>query len=189
MMRNSTRSAMLRAMCPAVMMVTVTAVCFVNVARALFCQVQCAHILGNVFAVINFYNFYPTVKAEIFGGVLFSVTSVPTIFTENKTHRKFRYNRYCIHVVLAHLPGERVLPKISLRRTADFGEYRKYYTTENFCFYSSYVTGNFNEVPADRVDQHIVHSLCIVQKTSANSVTDHVSVTSFHVSSENVQWW
>ena len=53
MMRNSTQSAMLRAMCPAVMIVTVTAVCFVNVARALFCQVQSAHILGNVFAVIK----------------------------------------------------------------------------------------------------------------------------------------
>ena len=70
---------MLRAMCPAVMMVTVTAVCFVNVAHALFCQVQSARILGNVFAVIN--------------------------------------------------------------------------------FYPSYVTGNFNEVPAGRVDPHIVHSL------------------------------
>ena len=70
---------MLRAMCPAVMIVTVTAVCFVNVARALFCQVQSAHILSNVFAVIN--------------------------------------------------------------------------------FYPSYVTGNFNEVPAGRVDLHIVHSL------------------------------
>ena len=76
-----------------------------------------------------------TVKAEIFGCVLFSVTSVPTIFTENKTHRKFRYNRYCIHVVLVHLPGKRVLLKISLHRTADFGEYRKYYTTSNFTFY------------------------------------------------------
>ena len=52
-----------------------------------------------------------TVKAEIFGGVLFSVTSAPTIFTENKTHLKFRYYRYCIHVVLVHLPGKRVLPK------------------------------------------------------------------------------
>ena len=30
------------------------------------------------------------------------------------------------------------LPKISLNRTADFGEYRKYYTTESFCFYSQY---------------------------------------------------
>ena len=58
MIRNSTRSAMLRAMCPAVMVVTVTALCFVNVARALFCQVQSAHILGNVFAVINFYPSY-----------------------------------------------------------------------------------------------------------------------------------
>ena len=38
-----------------------------------------------------------TVKAEIFCGVLFSVTSVPTIFTDNKTHRNFHYNRYCIH--------------------------------------------------------------------------------------------
>ena len=62
---------MLRAMCPAVMIVTVTAVCFVNVARALFCQVQSAHILGNVFAVINFYpsyvtgNFKGEVKAKI----------------------------------------------------------------------------------------------------------------------------
>ena len=37
-----------------------------------------------------------TVKVELFGGVLFSVTLVPTIFTENRTHRKFRYNRYCI---------------------------------------------------------------------------------------------
>ena len=61
---------------------------------------------------------------------------MPIIFTENKTHRNFRYNRYCIHVVLVHLPGERVLPKISRYRTADFGEYRKYYTAENFCFYS-----------------------------------------------------
>ena len=52
-----------------------------------------------------------TVKAEIFGGVLFSVTSVPTIFTENKTHRKFRYYRYCIHLVLEHLPGKRVYRK------------------------------------------------------------------------------
>ena len=77
-----------------------------------------------------------TVKAEHFGGVLFSVTSVPTIFTENKTHQKCRYNRYCIRVVLEHLPGKRVLPKISLYRTAGFGEYQKYYTTENFCFYS-----------------------------------------------------
>ena len=77
-----------------------------------------------------------TVKAEIFGSVLFSVTSVPTIFTENKTHRNFQYNRYCIHVVLVHVPGERVLPKISRYRTADFGEYQKYYTTENFWFYS-----------------------------------------------------
>ena len=37
-----------------------------------------------------------TVKAEIFGGVLFSVTSVPTIITDIKAHRKFWYNRYCI---------------------------------------------------------------------------------------------
>ena len=36
-----------------------------------------------------------TVQSEFFGGVLFSVTSVTTIFTENKTHRKFRYYRYC----------------------------------------------------------------------------------------------
>ena len=38
----------------------VTAVYFVNVAPALFCQVQSAHILGNVFAVINFYPSYVT---------------------------------------------------------------------------------------------------------------------------------
>ena len=66
---------------------------------------------------------------------------MPTVFTENKTHRKFRYNRYCIHVLLVHLPGKRVLPKISLHRTADFGEDRKYYTAENFCFHSSVMIG------------------------------------------------
>ena len=52
------------------------------------------------------------------------------IFTENKTHRKCRYST-------STLTWNAGLPKISLRRTADFGEYRKYYTTENFCFYST----------------------------------------------------
>ena len=43
--------------------------------------------------------------------------------------------------VPAPLPGKRVLPTIiiSLHRTTDFGEFRKYYTTENFCFYSTQI--------------------------------------------------
>ena len=42
-----------------------------------------------------------TVKAELFSGVLFSVILVLTIFTEHKTHQKFRYYRYCIIIMYA----------------------------------------------------------------------------------------
>ena len=56
-------------------------------------------------------------------------------FYRKKCTELFRYYL----VVLAPLPGKRVLPKISLHRIADFGEFRKYYTTENFCFYSTQI--------------------------------------------------
>ena len=75
---------------------------------------------------------WTTVKAEIFGGVLFSVTLVPKFLPKIKRTQNFGI----VLVYFKLITWKAGLPKISVHRTAHFGEYRKYYSTENFCFYS-----------------------------------------------------